>query len=367
MLDFLKSILVPLVLWVTRPRNIGLKFIGFGALLVCASIGVDWLGQFDYRDEYRRVSFKFGTGDAVAKWVTYTAFGIGLLLITIGIGVGLYSYIVELRQNSRKKAVVVEIRGLHSSPDTPARDANLGDFPRARESLRLDFRPRLETELVSPELALQKISGMKGTIQLLVDGRDLSDVTLAVGGLAAVPALFLAGLLLDDETAITLYDWQRDAMRWRRLDGVDDGKRLLPFDVSALPVDAREVVLACSLSYRANLTAVNGAFPTVPLVELIAEEVIADSYWSEEKQQAVVGGFRAAVQTLLHRDVQRIHLVLAAPASLSIRLGMAYDRRLFPELLVYQYERSASPAYPWAFSMPTHGQPEAQIVFNPKR
>jgi hypothetical protein len=115
-----------------------------------------------------------------------------------------------------------------------------------------------------------------------------------------------------------------------------------------------------------TLSAVRAAFPNLGVVELRAEEIVADNYWSSEKQQAVVAEFRAVVQELLHRGVGRIHLVLAAPASLSIRLGMSYDRRLLPELLVYQYEKSCTPPYPWAFAMPIHGLPAASLVMTSK-
>jgi SMODS-associated and fused to various effectors sensor domain/SAVED-fused 2TM effector domain len=362
MTEFFKSIALRVVDWLTRPRNIGLKLIAAGVMLLVATLGVDWLGQFDYQDKQRRVSFKLATGDSLPKWMTLAAYGLGMLLVLAGLALVLYSFIADRKQNSRKRAIVVEVRGLHASPDTPAKDAELGDFPRFREGLRLDFRPKTEAEQVDPALALQKIAGMKSNIQTLADGRDPSDVTVAIGGLAAVPALFLAGMLLDDESAITLYDWQRDAKRWKVIDGPDDGKRLQPVDFTSLPAAADEVVLAVSLSYMVNLPAVSASFPALPVLELKAELVAADKYWSSEKQQAVVAEFRAVVQKLLHRGVNRIHLVLAAPASLSIRLGMTYDRRLLPELLVYQYEKSATPPYPWAFMMPTHGKTEASLI-----
>lgn len=58
----------------------------------------------------------------------------------------------------------------------------------------------------------------------------------------------------------------------------------------------------------------------------------------------------------------RIHLILASPASLAIRLGMAYDPRLMPELLVYQYERTDPVPYPWALRMPNHGEACASVI-----
>jgi hypothetical protein len=360
--QFLQSIVLRLVDWLTRPRSIGLKLVAAGVVLLGATLGADWLGQLEYEDGQRRVSFKLATGDSLPKWMTLAAYGLAVLLVLIGLGLVVYSFVAETRTNSRKRAIVVELRGLHGSPDTPAKDADLGGLPRIREGLRLDFRPSSEGELVNPALALQKVSSMKGTIQTLADGRDPSDVVVAVGGLAAVPALFLAGLLLDDESAITIYDWERDTKRWRLIDGTDDGKRLLSADLSLLPEGTKEVVLAVSLSYVVNIVAVKEAFPKLPIVDLRVEEVAADKFWSVDKQQAIATDFRAAVQELLHKGVSRIHLVLAAPASLSIRLGMTYDRRLLPDLLVYQYEKSATPAYPWAFLMPTHGKPEAKLV-----
>lgn len=65
---------------------------------------------------------------------------------------------------------------------------------------------------------------------------------------------------------------------------------------------------------------------------------------------------------LMAKGVKRIHLFIAAPNSVVFTLGRHLDDRLHPEVLVYQYERSASPPFPWAVKMPTHGQSVAQIV-----
>lgn len=366
MRHFLQQIVLRIVDWLTRPRNVGLKLMGYGVALLVATLGADYLGQVDYRDGARNISFKLATGDSLPKWMTLAAYVLGALLLVIGLVLVVYSFVSNERRASRKVALVIELRGLHASPDTPAKEAGLGRLPGRRFGLLLDFRPKSEAELVDPEFALKKVSSMKGALQTCADGRDPGDVAVAVGGLAAVPALFLAGVLLDDESAVTLYDWHRDSKSWRLIEGPDDGKRLMPVDYGSLQAGATEAVLAVSLSYAVSMSAVKSSFPTFEVVELRAEEVVADKYWSSEKQEAVVVVFRTVVQELLHRGVQRIHLVLAAPASLSLRLGMSYDRRLMPELLVYQYERTCTPPYPWAFTMPTHGKPDATLVLTAK-
>lgn len=361
MQQFLQQIVGHVVDWLTRPRNVGLKLMGYGVALLALTLGMDYFGQVEFGEGESRVSFKFATGDTFPKWMTLTAYGLGVLLLVVGLVLVLYSFIANERQASKRIAIVVELRGLHASPDTPAKDADLGRLPGRRLGLLVDFRPKSEKELVNPALALEKICGVKSALQTYADGRDRSDVAVAVGGLAAVPALFLAGMLLDDESAVTIYDWKRDGKRWSLIDGPDDGKRLKPVDYSSLPAGATEAVLAVSLSYAVSILAVKSTFPKLEVVELQAEEVLSDKYWSIEKQQAVVAAFRTVVQELLHRGVQRVHLVLAAPASVSIRLGMSYDRRLMPELLVYQYEKSCTPPYPWAFALPTHGKPDATV------
>ncbi|MGT2434058.1 SAVED domain-containing protein (plasmid) [Cupriavidus basilensis] len=130
----------------------------------------------------------------------------------------------------------------------------------------------------------------------------------------------------------------------------------------AVSPSSDEVVLAVSVSYPVDCVAAAATFGgTVPIVHLRSEEMLADRYWSLEKQQAIVVAFRDTVQRLMAQGVRRIHLVLAAPSSLCIRMGMAYDRRLMPELVVYQYERTVQPPYPWGIRMPTHGYRAAAL------
>jgi len=56
-----------------------------------------------------------------------------------------------------------------------------------------------------------------------------------------------------------------------------------------------------------------------------------------------------------------VHLVLAAPASLAIRFGKAYDQRNMPKIRCYQREQNQTPPYPWSIQMPAAQQPVAFI------
>lgn len=347
------------------PRNPGLKLVGYGVAVLLATLGLNWFAKVRYRTEGTEFSLDVSTGDSVPQALTTIACLLSVLVMVVGLVMALVDHVRGVRRDSRRMAIVVELRGLHSSPDTPARDAELGSLPSQRQWIQVDFRPKGDGERVNPTLLLRQVAAMKPSIEAISAGRDKADVAVAVGGLAAVPALFLTGVLLDDESEVTIFDWHRDAKAWRVVEGFDDGRRTFPLDASELVGNPAEVVLAISLSYPVDLNAVRKTFPRLPVAQLRAEEVRADVYWSAEKQQAIVAAFRGAVQRLMEEGVTRIHLVLASPASLAIRLGMAYDPRLMPELLVYQYERTDPVPYPWALRMPNHGAVSASIVTTP--
>src|SRR5690606_27802379 len=149
---------------------------------------------------------------------------LGFALVFGGAVVGILDLVHRRRLESRRKNFVLELRGLHSSPDTPPSASALG-LPRWQTETRvIDFRPTREGDLVDPDLALEKLEAMKRDLEGSWRGRARDDVSLSVGGLAATPCLFLAGMLLDDESSIVVYDWDRRTKEWRLADGPDDGK-----------------------------------------------------------------------------------------------------------------------------------------------
>lgn len=351
--------------WLFRLRHPGLSLVGSGVAIFLATFGMNFFAQGAYSNGAENLSFKFTTGDGAPMWASVLAYILSIVLMVSGLVIVILREKQERKKAHRQRFIVIELRGLHASPDTPAVNADLGAVLGERHSLPIDFRPN-PGAMVDPAYMLERISSIQPTIATLTAGKDKSDVYVAVGGLAAIPGLFLTGMLLDDESHVTLYDWDRNAKAWHLIEGADDGKRFLPLDTSELPFQCEEVVLTVAVSYPIDVAGVQATFAGMPVVRLTAQETLADRYWSSEKQQALVVAFRDAVQELMSRGVRKIHLILAAPSSPTIRMGMAYDRRLLPDIVVYQYERTASPPYPWGILMPTHGRKSASIVWMPE-
>lgn len=345
------TVVTRLLDWFTRPRSVGAALLKYGMLVVAGTIGTDFAIQVARQAEQGGWSISFGTGQGIPLWATLLCAGVGVLMLLLGMFILVLDYLRE----RRRRLVVIELRGLHTSPDTPAVDRVVPTFRGDRRHLLLDFRPLGPGALVDPAHLLERVSSMKSTLQTLVEGTDKRDVQVAVGGLASVPALIMAGFLLDDESHVHLYDWDRSAKSWRAIDGPDDADRFLPIEGLASVDGTKEVVLVVEASYAVNQTDISASFNAdFPVLRLRVANPLADRFWSEEKQRALTATFRDAVQRISAKGVETIHLVAAAPASLSLRMGMSYERRLFPKLVVYQFEKSSAKPYPWGVQMFGH-------------
>jgi len=356
--QLLYTVTTRLLEWFTRPRSVGIALLKYGSGLVIATAGADFAVQFARQTKEDGWSFSFGIGQGVPLWLTLVFAGTGLALVAVGAVILMADY----RRECRRRLVVIELRGLHTSPDSPAVDKVVTAFRGDRRHLLIDFRPQGLDARVDPTYLLERVSSMKGALHTLVDGADKRDVQVALGGLAAVPALFLAGMLIDDESHVHLYDWDRSAKCWRAIDGPDDSVRFLPIEGLPAAGAASEAVLIVEASYPVNQADVAASFASsLPVTRLRIETPLADRFWSEQKQAALAAQFRDTVQNLSAIGVRRIHLVVAAPASLSVRLGMCYDRRLLPDVVVYQFEKGLSKPYPWGLQMPTVGSSAAIV------
>lgn len=342
---------------VFRIPTVGSQLLKRGTLLLIAISGADYVVGMAFRYGDAELKINGSTGSGLPSFVVYTIASIAILMMVSG-AVLIWR---DERREKRKLLVVVEVRGLHTSPDTPAKDVIKPAFRGQRHSVLVDFRPSMAGELLSPALMLSKIKGMKLNVESAAQGRDMSDVSVAVGGIAAVPGMFLIGMLLEDESKFERYDWNRDLFSWKMIGGPDDGNRTHPLEIPTISTSDTEVVLAVSASYVVDEGAVAATFPGLPVVRLSAEKIQANSFWSEEVQKAFAVAFRNAMNELLNRNVKRIHLVLAAPAGLTLLLGSTYDERLHPELIVYQYEKSSVPPYPWGVLLPNHGTAKPSI------
>ena len=310
-----------------------------------------------------QVGIGFNSLGGAPVFVVYGAAVVGLLLVLWGLIWESHRYCSEHRRLVRKKVVVVETRGLRDTSGTPLIEAIPSNVEGRRDNVLVDIRQRVrDGEIVDPEAALDDLISLPSNLKMYSNGFDRRDLTLVYGGLAPVPFTFLAGVLIDDESAVVILDWDRHAEAWRRLDESDDGNRFSLLGLNSLQLGTPEVALAVSVSYRVNTDDVRDKVGGIPIATLSLEGGSPDCHWSEEKQSALGVQFLNAVVRLGNLGVGRIHLFLAAQNSVVFRFGRLYDKRNLPSIVVYQYLRAATPPYPWGVLMPVCGIDRPVII-----
>ncbi len=91
-------------------------------------------------------------------------------------------------------------------------------------------------------------------------------------------------------------------------------------------------------------------------------DVEYDHHWSAAKQAALAMQFFDIARELCGTKVRRIHLVLAAPNSVTITRGRRYGKRNLPSLTVHQYENGSAEGNLWGVAMPVSNVRRAIIV-----
>ena len=350
--------------WLFRRRSPALLIMRLGVACLALAFGAGWVldVSLPFRDGQVEVGFNSAGGTPVI--IVYAAAILGAGLIVIGLVWEIVRYRAEQQRLDRKKVIVVEARGLRDTSGSPLIDALPPRLEGRRDHVLVDLRQRVKDgEIVAPDAVLEDLVSLPADLKRRGNGFDRRDLSLVYGGLTSVPFTFLTGVLMDDEGAVFILDWDRHAEAWRELEGADDGKRFhIPDLAKEIPDGTKEAAMAVSVSYGVIADDVRGRVGDMPLVELGLDGGSPDCHWSEDKQRALGQQFLDTAIGLGNRGVQRIHLFLAAQNSVTFRFGRLYDKRNLPEVVVYQYQRDAAPPYPWGVLMPVSGVTRPTII-----
>lgn len=346
-----------LVDWIFRRRSVGVTLVRIGVpvlavVLVGLTVGVTIptsQGAFVF-------SWDSAGSTGALSWGVFVIASLIVLLGTLLI-------LRDIRQESRKKTIVVEARGLRDWQGQPLASAVPSSIPGRREQVIVDLRQGIvDGQIASPDAALRRLASLPDDIARRCDGLDRSDISFVLGGLAPVPFLFLLGVIVDDESRTFIMDWDRTQHAWRALADEDDGNRFIVTGLDAANSAVNRVALCVSASYDVLEADVRIVETGVPIIRLELEGRNTSSHWSETKQQQLAQQFLNTVMSLAQQGVTEISLFLAAPASLTLRFGTLYDKRNLPLIEVNQYEQSDPKRFPWAVRMPVAGLPYAELT-----
>ena len=352
MSEFLSRNIDRIVDWATRERHIERKLL-YGGLACLAPLGFGLSLSLATKAFGRNLTIS--ALPSLPEPVQWCLALVGALAITAATVLAIARFRHERSELDRRRVLVIEQRGLRDTTDTPLVDAIPHTIPGRKQPLIVDLRDRIKDGVVTnPEAALERLSGLPKTLEQMRGNTDPADISIVYGGLSPVPFTFLAGLLLDDESRVTVMDWDRNSDCWRTLDGKDDDALFTICGIDQIQPGTKDVAVAVSVSYGIDVNSVQKAVVGASVVELELSPRSTDSHWSEAKQQRLAKNFLDAVIRIADTGATTIHLFIAAPNSIVFRFGRIYDKRNLPRVLVYQYQKGREFEHPWAVDMPVH-------------
>lgn len=334
--------------WVFRRRDPEVIVIK-GALGLLGIVAFGLLSTFALETPYFNLDIDFGQLELIGKVIAASL----IFVIAVCIVIMWRRYNADERARSKRRVYVIEGRGLRDDDGE-----NLSAIAETIDSgvqvpILLDLRQKVDETIVSPEHVLPRISIMKESLNQQRNAVGPENTKVIYGGLTPVPFTFMTGVELDDEGEIEVVDWDRFAETWRRLDEDDDGET---FQVEGLEntQGAKKVLLAVSVSFAITDINLDSTF-AMPVVRLTLGSLSSTGHWSKNKQARLSLAFFETVKHLGNQGVEEIHLVLAAPNSVSFNFGRRYDRRNLPKFFIYQFEHSMPVKYPWSVFSGSHG------------
>jgi hypothetical protein len=349
-MDWWKKNIGKLVDFYVRPRSVGLLIFRSSAsvwLLLAGGGGISWIFRYQSSDSEYSISWGGGVG-VYAFWALFVAAG---LTAIVGLVMAKRQADHELTEKQVSRTLVVELRGLVDTSDSPLIKAVPSKILGRRESCLVDIRRLVAGSASNIPEALQELSLLQRQIRLALAGTSREHITVVAGGVMQVSLLFYAGVLLDDEGRVVLFEWERVSGNWQELNHPDSGMRFAITGLDEVNVQSPDVVVAISASYQVDSAGIEQTFPNIPVVHLRLSDPKPNSLMSELTQGELTRQFTNLMAELANRSVGTAHLILAAPATLCLRLGQAYDRRNMPNVNCYQREREQTPPYPWYVRM----------------
>ena len=361
-----EHLIMSVIDWLFRRRSFALFVMRTGLLCILASSVGPSIVDVSIRILFELKLIDFNSvGLDIPPAIRYIVLSIGCVLIVTGLTWEITRRHKERKREERKKVIVIEIRGLRDTTGNSLVDAISPKLLGHRDQLLIDLRQGIKDgEIVEPGVAMKELISLPKELRRRTLGFDRRDLTIVFGGLAPVPYMFLAGVLIDDECAVTLYDWDRHDDAWHELNQPDDHQRFECSNLDEVPQTATEVALSLSVSYPIKTQDIRIKISNIPIVSVYLKENSVSNHWSEEKQIALGAEFLDTLIGLAEKDIERVHLFLAGPNSLVFRFGRLYDKRNLPEIVVYQYHRSSTLKYPWGILMPVSGIDDPMLQIN---
>ncbi|CDH26266.1 SAVED domain-containing protein [Xenorhabdus bovienii] len=363
MSGYWKHQLSKIIDYLTRQKRPGVIMMATGATLALGP-GV-W--NLAFTGTFRGESLTIGTaeGNVVTDYIVPI---IGGVLVIAGLAFLAIGEFQTIKQNSRKRIILVTGNGLRTTTGTGLEKIVRTVLKGIIQPQEINITQRIRDGVViEPEITFQRqILPAKDNITQSLSKGDPDLTQVAYGGFLPVPFTFFLGNVLDDKGDVTVFDWNRQDEEWKHIstNNVDDGESFVHETIGEPSSD--EIVLAVSYSYRVDIEQVARSFPGQGIEHLYLETNTFNNHWSLAKQRRLSLEFAEKVKTFSRQGIRTVHLIISAQSSVALNFGRRYDNRNMADIIVYQFEQSNDNPYPWGVYGLSHRHENSGFVMRPQ-
>lgn len=341
-----------------------IKFLrpSFAGTLVKCGVALEFLSFGGYKliFEYNRyisngyVAIGISTSDT--SEIVLNILGIfGALLMIGGFWIGIRDWATVRRKNSRKKNIIIELRGLSATLNQSLRSSISKTMTGQVEEVLVEIGQHVTAGTPSElEKALEKVNNIHSRIETAIAGKDSGDISIHAGTVAPTPFQFLFGVILDDEFGPNVWEYERLKNEWQKLDQNDPSIVVNEHIDPSISSQDTEVVVAISATFVVLDSTIANTWPNLKVAKIENPTAAPSSIWTEADQILIVDSFLRVMALLKNRGIKKVHLALAASPSICLRLGRHFDQRNLPEVTVYQFDRSLD-RYTWGVEIASIG------------
>ncbi|OTA16988.1 hypothetical protein Xbed_03380 [Xenorhabdus beddingii] len=362
MSEYWKHQLSKIIDYLTRQKRPSVIMMATGATLALGP-GV-W--NLAFTGTFRGNSLTIGTaeGNVVTDYIVPI---IGGVLILAGLAFLAIGEFQTIKQNSRKRIILITGNGLRTTTGTGLEKIVRTVLKGIIQPQEIDITQRIRDGVViEPGITFQRqILSTKDNITQTLSKGDPDLTQVAYGGFLPVPFTFFLGNVLDDKGDVTVFDWDRQDEEWKHIstNNVDDGESFVHETIGESSSD--EIVLVVSYSYRVDIEQVARSFLCLGIEHLYLETNTFNNHWSLAKQRRLSMQFAEKVKTLSDKGIRTVHLIMSAQSSVVLNFGRRYDNRNMADIIVYQYEQSNDNPYPWGVYGLSHRHENSGFVMRP--
>lgn len=363
MSQYWKHQLSKIIDYLTRQKSPGVIMTVTGASL---ALGLG-LWNLEFTGTFRGESLTISTveGNVVTDYIVPA---IGGILILAGLSFLAIGEFQTLKQNSRKRIILVTGNGLRTTTGTGLENIVRTVLKGTIQPQELDITQRIrDGVIIEPEITFQRqVLPAKDILTQSLSKGDPDLTQIAYGGFLPVPFTFFLGNILDDKGNVTVFDWDRGNEEWKLIstNNVDDGESFIHKTICKPNSD--EIVLVVSCSYRVDIEQVAISFPGQGIEHIYLENNTFNNHWSLTKQRRLSLEFIEKVKNLSSQGIRTVHLIISAQSSVVLNFGRRYDNRNMGDIIVYQFEQSNSNPYPWGVYGLSHKHENSGFVTHPQ-